>query len=99
MWQTPLSKAIPQIAALVSANEAQATAVAQSQSVPFPLNLIALTASLSAVGAAIASISKFADGGIAYGPTLGLFGEYAGAGSNPEVVAPLDRLRSLMGVD
>lgn len=47
--------------------------------------------------AAMASLPKFASGGIAYGPTLGLFGEYAGASSNPEVVAPLDRLRSLIG--
>lgn len=42
------------------------------------------------------SLPKFAEGGLAYGPTLGLFGEYAGAGSNPEVVAPLDRLRSMI---
>lgn len=48
---------------------------------------------------AAAAIPVFANGGIAYGPTLGLFGEYAGAKSNPEVVAPLDRLRSLMGVN
>ncbi len=96
-----IAQAIPQIAALVSANTAQATtgAVAQSQTVPFPLNIIALTASLAAVGAALASVPKFANGGIAYGPTLGLFGEYAGAKSNPEVVAPLDRLRSLMGLN
>ena len=46
-----------------------------------------------------AALPKFANGGIAYGPTLGLFGEYAGAKSNPEVVAPLDRLRSLMGLN
>lgn len=38
----------------------------------------------------------FADGGLIYGPTLGLIGEYAGARSNPEVVAPLDKLRSLI---
>ena len=44
----------------------------------------------------LASIPKYADGGIAYGPTVGLFGEYAGASHNPEVVAPLDRLRSLI---
>ena len=44
----------------------------------------------------LASIPKFAAGGIAYGPTLGLFGEYAGASHNPEVVAPLDKLRSLI---
>lgn len=43
------------------------------------------------------SLPKFADGGIAYGPTLGIFGEYAGAKSNPEVVAPLDKLKSLIG--
>lgn len=38
----------------------------------------------------------FAKGGIVSGPTLALVGEYPGAGNNPEVVAPLDRLRSLM---
>jgi TP901 family phage tail tape measure protein len=43
------------------------------------------------------SLPKFADGGIAYGPTLGIFGEYAGAKSNPEVVAPLDKLKALIG--
>ena len=46
--------------------------------------------------ALMASLPKFADGGIAYGPTLGLFGEYAGASRNPEVVAPLDRLKGLL---
>ena len=45
----------------------------------------------------MAALPKFADGGIAYGPTLGIFGEYAGAKSNPEVVAPLDKLKSLIG--
>ncbi len=39
----------------------------------------------------------FADGGVIYGPTLGLMGEYSGAKNNPEVVAPLDRLKSLIG--
>lgn len=42
------------------------------------------------------NIPKFAEGGIAYGPTLGLFGEYAGASRNPEVVAPLDKLRGML---
>ena len=46
---------------------------------------------------AAAAIPKFANGGIAYGPTLGLFGEYAGAANNPEVVAPLNKLKSLIG--
>jgi hypothetical protein len=39
----------------------------------------------------------FANGGIVSGPTLGLMGEYPGASHNPEVVAPLDKLKSLIG--
>jgi hypothetical protein len=42
-------------------------------------------------------VSKFADGGIVSGPTMGLMGEYPGAKSNPEVIAPLDKLKGLMG--
>lgn len=38
----------------------------------------------------------FADGGIVSGPTLGLVGEYSGAKSNPEVIAPLDKLKGMM---
>jgi hypothetical protein len=38
-----------------------------------------------------------ASGAIAYGPTRALIGEYAGASSNPEIVAPLDRLKGMMG--
>lgn len=40
--------------------------------------------------------TAFADGGIVYGPTLGLMGEYPGARSNPEVIAPLDKLRDII---
>lgn len=41
-------------------------------------------------------LRPFADGGIVYGPTAALVGEYAGAANNPEVIAPLDKLRGLM---
>lgn len=54
-------------------------------------------AGVAAMIAMMASLPKFADGGIAFGPTLGLFGEYAGAANNPEVVAPLDKLRGMIG--
>jgi hypothetical protein len=40
---------------------------------------------------------KFANGGIISGPTMGLMGEYPGASSNPEVVAPLDKLKDMIG--
>jgi TP901 family phage tail tape measure protein len=41
--------------------------------------------------------TAFANGGIVSSPTLGLVGEYAGARSNPEVIAPLDKLKSMIG--
>jgi hypothetical protein len=49
--------------------------------------------SMSAAGGAKA----FANGGIVSGPTMGLIGEYPGASSNPEVVAPLDKLKDIIG--
>ena len=53
------------------------------------------------VGAMIATVTAagvpaLANGGLATGPTLALVGEYAGASGNPEVIAPLDKLRSLL---
>lgn len=51
---------------------------------------------IAMIAKAKSSVPKFASGGIAYGPTLGLFGEYAGAKNNPEVVAPLDKLRGML---
>lgn len=64
-------------------------------SIPYVGPILALAA-LAAVVGAILAIPKFANGGLAYGPTLGMFGEYAGASNNPEVVAPLDKLRSMI---
>jgi hypothetical protein len=43
------------------------------------------------------SPKAFANGGIISGPTMGLMGEYPGAKSNPEVVAPLDKLKDMLG--
>lgn len=43
------------------------------------------------------AVTPFANGGIVYGPTLALMGEYAGAKNNPEVIAPLNKLKSLIG--
>lgn len=40
--------------------------------------------------------TPFADGGVVSGPTLALVGEYAGASNNPEVIAPLDKLRTML---
>ena len=43
-----------------------------------------------------AGVPMLANGGLATGPTLAMVGEYAGASGNPEVIAPLDKLRSLL---
>jgi len=42
-------------------------------------------------------VKEFANGGVISGPTMGLMGEYPGARSNPEIVAPLDKLKNLIG--
>ena len=42
-------------------------------------------------------IPQFADGGIVSGPVIAQVGEYSGASHNPEVIAPLDKLQSMMG--
>jgi len=41
--------------------------------------------------------TAFAKGGIVSGPTMGLVGEYPGAKSNPEVIAPLNKLQGMIG--
>jgi hypothetical protein len=66
---------------------------------------LALAAGIAAVAAGTALKAKisdnkataFADGGIVSGPTMGLIGEYPGAQNNPEVIAPLDKLKSMIG--
>jgi len=49
------------------------------------------------LGSMAFSPKKMANGGIVSGPTMGLMGEYPGASHNPEVVAPLDKLKTLIG--
>ena len=53
-------------------------------------------AQLTAMVSAVKALPAFANGGIVSGPTVGLIGEYAGASSNPEVIAPLDKLRGML---
>lgn len=42
-------------------------------------------------------LPKLAKGGLAYGPTIAMVGDNPGAASDPEVIAPLSKLRSYMG--
>ena len=70
-------------------------AMAAHASIPFVGIALGLAA-VAAIVAAMKSIPKFADGGIVSGPTLAMVGEYAGASGNPEIIAPLDKLRSML---
>lgn len=44
----------------------------------------------------LGKLTGLADGGLAYGPTIAQVGEYAGAKSNPEVIAPLSKLKDML---
>lgn len=102
--QTEAQTTIAAATAKTAANKAEATtnvagAAAKTFNAHAAIPWVGIAAAAALTGvmiATMASLPKFAEGGIAYGPTLGLFGEYAGASTNPEVVAPLDRLRSLI---
>jgi len=51
---------------------------------------------IAAVSSAFSKVPAFAAGGIVSGPTMGLMGEYPGAKSNPEVIAPLSKLQGML---
>ena len=55
-----------------------------------------VAAMLTSISQSAQSVPAFANGGIVSGPTLAMVGEYAGASGNPEIIAPLDKLRSMI---
>ena len=64
------------------------------------ITLVALGAGLKGViarSASDAGIPALAEGGLAYGPTLALVGDNKGANIDPEVVAPLSKLKGMLG--
>lgn len=109
-----IAQAIPQIIALTNTQVASAitqvtanTAVAGSgaaasvASIPI-VGWIMAGAAVASVIATLAALPKpkpMANGGIAYGTTFAMVGEYPGAANNPEVIAPLSKLRQLIESD
>lgn len=93
-------------AAAAAGTEAAADATAAGAKVmkahaAIPWVGIAIGAGLTAIMVAtIASIKgsmpKFAKGGLVYGPTIAQMGEYPGASNNPEVIAPLNKLKGML---
>jgi len=97
-----LAAALDAVGAALSVSVANAIAGASAGSLlagpVAPIVLPALIAGMvGLVKSQFASVPKFANGGIVSGPTLGLMGEYPGSKSNPEVIAPLDKLQGMMG--
>ncbi len=87
--------------ALINIQRTQAIsgAVSSASDTPFPFNLIAIGISIAATLAGLAtSVPKMARGGLAYGNTLTQVGEYSGIRTNPEVIAPLDKLKSILNI-
>lgn len=88
-----IAQAIANIIAGFASASAQSSSMGPWAWVAFTL---AGVAEIAGVIASIKNMAKFADGGIVSGPTMALVGEYAGASSNPEVIAPLNKLRELI---
>lgn len=88
-----VAAALPQLLALFGVESAIAI-VESGKSLPFPLNLVAIAATVAGIAAAVIAIPKpkaFANGGLVYGNTFAQVGEYPGAANNPEVIAPLSQ--------
>jgi hypothetical protein len=84
--------------AVATANAVEVGTEAAAATGPAGLLTLApfIAMAVGAVAAAFSGITAFAKGGIVSGPTMGLMGEYMGAKSNPEVIAPLSKLQSMM---
>lgn len=82
----------------VMAGYAQASVAASETGNPWVWAAFAIAGLAEAIGVVsqIKAATAFAEGGIVSGPTYALVGEYAGARNNPEVIAPLNKLRDLM---
>ena len=84
--------------AVATGNAIEAGSEAAAASGPAGIFTMApfIAMAVGAVAAAFSGINAFAKGGIVSGPTMGLMGEYMGAKSNPEVIAPLSKLQNMM---
>lgn len=76
--------------------------IGTAQAVANALPIIPLAIAVGAMGAAQVGlimstpIPAMAKGGLAYGPTMAMVGDNPNAGVDPEVVAPLSKLKSMM---
>ena len=96
----PLADAIIQFGKM--AIQAGITALAIKKALTLAQAPLAIAAGIAlvAIGTAIkngAAAPKLAEGGLAYGPTMATVGDNRNARVDPEVIAPLSKLKSMMG--
>lgn len=96
----PLADAIIQFGKM--AIQAGITALAIKKALTLAQAPLAIAAGIAliAIGTAIKNgiaTPKLAEGGLAFGPTMATVGDNRNAGIDPEVIAPLSKLKSMMG--
>ena len=87
-------------ASAVQAGILAAGAITASSAITFGLAAVGIAAGIGLAMAAFSNAKdeadEFADGGIVYGKTNAIVGEYQGAENNPEVIAPLSDLQGMI---
>ena len=91
------NKAMAIVDAIINTATAVTKVLGQAGIFGIPMTAIVGAMGAIQVGMIASTPLPLAEGGIVSGPTQALIGEYPGAGSNPEVVAPLDKLKSMIG--
>jgi hypothetical protein len=98
-----LGKSLQQLGAALITYATAMESFKKSLSVIFKNPGLAIIAGIAAIATGKAFVNlantppKLASGGLAYGPTLAVVGDNRGAASDPEVIAPLSKLRNYMG--
>jgi putative intracellular protease/amidase len=98
-----LGKSLQQLGAALITYATAMESFKKSLSVIFNNPGLAIIAGLAAIATGKAFVNlantppKLASGGLVYGPTLAVVGDNRGAASDPEVIAPLSKLRNYLG--
>lgn len=90
-------KAISIMQAIIGTALAVVNALQTQPFLPMGPIMAAVAGAAGAAQIALIASQPLAKGGIAYGEALATVGEYPGARMNPEVIAPLDKLKKLIG--
>ena len=91
------NKAMAIVDAIINTATAVTKVLGQAGLLGIPMAAIIGAMGAIQIGIIASTPLPLKEGGIVSGPTQALIGEYPGAGSNPEVVAPLDKLKSMIG--